>query len=388
MLRLAGIMRRVSTYLAPLAPVSGDRRVRLHATPQDTVRCVCLVAALVWVSLVSTPALAAERQHTVQGGQTMASIAQRYGVTVWSLAAANSLKPDVQVRAGQVLSVPDKGAVYVNPGQTLWSVARRHRVSVDALAHCNGLKPTASLRPGMRLMLPGQSPSSFGASRGASGTQDESASVTATPGLGRGWGKPKQAGRVQMYRVATQKTLTLTVADARGRVRSGVAEQLARFLRPRDSKQTKSPQRRLLSLIAETSDHFGGRKLHVVSGYRLAKGYTKHESRHVKGAAMDFRVEGVPNRVLRDYLRHFDDVGVGFYPNSSFVHFDVRDRNAYWIDTSGAGQQPNYLGRAARNTYDEAQQLPTTDQPIQDLVEAAIEDMQHGEPEDAEADDE
>ncbi len=375
-MRFAVIMRRVSTLLAPRGP-----RFRSHLLG---VRALWFgwfgaLTAMLIASAIASDASAAERQHTVSGGQTMASIAQRYGVTVWSLAAANNLKPDQQVREGQVLSVPDKGAVYVNPGQTLWSVARRHRVTVDALARCNGLKPTASLRPGMRLTLPGQ-PGQPGP--GAKASEDSS-----SEGGGRGWGKPKQLGRVQMYRVATQKNLTVTIADTRGRIRPGVGDQLARFLRPRDSKKTKSPQRRLLSLIAQTSDHFGGRKLHVISGYRLAKGYTNHESRHVMGAALDFRIEGVPNRVLRDYLRHFDDVGIGFYPNSSFIHFDVRDRNAYWIDTSGAGQKPQYLGRAARDGFDEAQAVPT-ETPINELVEAAIEEMQHGEPEGDIVDDE
>jgi len=325
------------------------------------------------ISGPASTASATERQHTVRGGQTMAGVARRYGVTVWSLAAANALKPDQQLRTGQVLSVPDKGAVYVNEGQTLWSVARRHQVSVDSLASCNGLKPTASLRPGMRLTLPGQA--------GPKARAEDS------EGGGRGWGTPKHAGRVQLYRVATQKALTITLADSRGRVRAGVGDQLARFLRPRDSKKTKSPHKRLLSLIAQTSDHFGGRRLHVISGYRLAQNYTNHESRHVQGAALDFRIEGVPNRALRDYLRHFDDVGVGFYPNSPFIHFDVRDKNAYWIDMSGPGQKPHYLQRAERNGYDDADR-EVTDTPIDELVEAAIEEMQHGEPEEAEADDE
>jgi len=362
---MRSIMLAVSIPLAP----SSLRSARATS-------CVVACALLLIAAFGHARAYAAERQHTVRGGQSMASIARRYGVTVWSLAAANDLKPDQQVRAGQVLSVPDKGAVYVNEGQTLWSVARRHRVSVDALARCNGLKPTASLRPGMRLTLPGHA--------GPSATNgDDSGALS-----GRNWGKPKRPGRVEMYRVATQKSLTITLADARGRVRAGVGDQLARFLRPRDSKKTKSPQRKLLSLIAQTSDHFGGRKLHVISGYRLAKGYTKHESRHVHGAALDFRIEGVPNRVLCDYLRHFDDVGVGYYPNSSFVHFDVRDKNAYWIDMSGAGQKPHYLERAQRDGYDDADRH-MKDTPIDEIVEAAIEEMQHDEPEDeAQSDDE
>jgi hypothetical protein len=64
----------------------------------------------------------------------------------------------------------------------------------------------------------------------------------------------------------------------------------------------------------------------------------------MKGLACDFRVEGVKATDLRDYLRKsFEKVGVGYYPNSSFVHLDVRkDRSAFWIDYSGPGERAIY----------------------------------------------
>jgi uncharacterized protein YcbK (DUF882 family) len=300
----------------------------------------------------------------------MAGIAKRYGVTVWSLAAANRLKPDSQVQIGQVLAVPEAGAVYVNEGQTLWSVARRHRCSVDALARANGLNASSSLRPGMRLMLPGQS-----------------AKAASAEASGKKWGTPKRVGRVRLVRVATKENLSLSLTDSKGRVRKQASNELARFLAPRNSKKTKAPPRRLVQLLGQISDHFGGRTIHVVSGYRVAGGYTNHESRHVAGAAIDLRVDGVPNTVLRDYLRHFDDVGVGFYPNSTFIHFDVRDKNAFWVDMSGPGQKPHYLGRAERNGLGDAERH-VTNTPIEQLVGAALEEAAHGEPEDAVADDE
>jgi len=41
--------------------------------------------------------------------------------------------------------------------------------------------------------------------------------------------------------------------------------------------------------------------------------------------------------------RTFDKVGVGYYPNSSFVHLDVRkDHSAFWIDYSGPGERAMY----------------------------------------------
>ena len=64
----------------------------------------------------------------------------------------------------------------------------------------------------------------------------------------------------------------------------------------------------------------------------------------MKGLACDFRVDGVQAAELRDYLRKaFDKVGVGYYPNSTFVHLDVRkDRSAFWIDYSGPGERAVY----------------------------------------------
>ena len=95
---------------------------------------------------------------------------------------------------------------------------------------------------------------------------------------------------------------------------------------------------RLLAVLAQVSDHFGGRPLRVVSGYRTTSWV--EESKHPLGRACDFVVLGVPNKVLRDYLRTLDSVGVGYYPNSTFVHLDVREKNTYWVDYAGPGEPP------------------------------------------------
>lgn len=343
--------------------------LRRHAPIPRLVTWTCGALLALFIALAPGSA-SAERQHTVKPGQTLASVAKQYGVTVWSLAAANRLDPQGSIRAGQVLVVPEKGEVYVNEGQTLWSVARRHGCSVEALARANGIKPNASLRPGMRLVLPGHTPATGGKSGG------------------RNWGTPKHPGRLTLVRAGTGQKLTVTVVDKRGRVRPEAIKQLQRFLKPKNSNKTVPPNRRLVGLLAKVSDYFGGRTMHVISGYRLVGGYTKHESRHVQGAAIDLRIEGVPNTVLRDHLRHFDDVGVGYYPNSTFVHFDVRDSNAYWIDVSGPGQKPTYLAREQRDTYDQDRAREKNLAAVNTIVGEALEELAHGEPEGAEVDDE
>jgi uncharacterized protein YcbK (DUF882 family) len=340
---------------------------------------------LLWSAIQLTPTSAkAERTHTVQVGQSLAYIAKLYGVTTWSLAAANALSPESTVRAGQVLQVPEKGVVYVNAGQTLWSVARRHGCTVDELARVNGLTTSSNLRPGMRLVLPGYQPGP----KGQKGSKSKSASSALSAqqnAMDKPWGPPGRSSRLKLYRIATNQELTITVTDQRGRVRPAARRQLAQFLRPRDSKKTKLPDPRLLGLLAQVSDHFGGRKIHVISGYRLAGGRTSQESRHTAAAAIDFRIEGVSTRTLRDYLRHFKNVGVGYYPNSNFVHFDVRPTNAYWVDLSRPGQRAAYVPREIREGFDG----PTTGlAELGKQIGATLAELDHEEPDHAHSNDE
>jgi hypothetical protein len=95
---------------------------------------------------------------------------------------------------------------------------------------------------------------------------------------------------------------------------------------------------KLIRLIASISDNFGGREMRIVSGYRT-KSFVA-ASKHKQGKAIDFSIPGIPNDVMRDYLRTIDDVGVGYYPNSSFVHLEVRGYNSYWVDHAGPGEAP------------------------------------------------
>jgi hypothetical protein len=97
---------------------------------------------------------------------------------------------------------------------------------------------------------------------------------------------------------------------------------------------------RLIAVIALASDEFGGRAIRVVSGYR-EHSYAP-DSKHKSGQALDFSIPGVPNDALRDYLRTLGDVGIGYYPNSTHVHLDVREKTTYWVDYSFPGERPHY----------------------------------------------
>lgn len=316
--------------------IQGGRTVAIAVVVNEHFsqsKSLLAIATLVALSIVTTflPAVAlAEREHTVQGGQTLARIARRYHVEVADLAAANDLTRASMLREGQVLRIPDPGVTYVRPGQTLSRIAQDAGCSVQELMRINRLRDAGAIQAGQRLVLPGHEASA----------QREAAE--------RRWGRPTNPGVVTFYRTSTREQLRIRLLDSRGRVRRAAVDQVSRLMRPRNAaRRSRYPQpaRRLLATLAHISDHFGGRRISVISGFRSVGGYTRETSQHVAGRALDIRIQGVPNEVLRDYLRSLGNFGVGYYPRSTFVHFDVRDERTYWVDWSRPGQAPQYQRR-------------------------------------------
>lgn len=95
----------------------------------------------------------------------------------------------------------------------------------------------------------------------------------------------------------------------------------------------------LLERLQKVAARFPNRSIEIVSGYRSNERAT---SRHHQARAVDIRVVGISRERLRDFARTFDNTGVGYYPNSVFVHVDVRDQRAYWVDRSGPGEEADY----------------------------------------------
>ncbi len=111
----------------------------------------------------------------------------------------------------------------------------------------------------------------------------------------------------------------------------------------------------LLVRLQALADHWPGRTLSIVSGYRPR---ARRTSRHRHARALDLRVEGVPRYEVARFARTLPETGVGYYPNSTFTHVDVRQRSVYWVDRSGPGEPPDYgswppsRGEVAASSHD------------------------------------
>jgi LysM repeat protein len=223
-------------------------------------------------------------------------------------------------------------------------------MSLDELCQANGLRKSARIYPGQRLNIPG-SGTDTSAKSDRSPEQEEtpiaSRERVSVASTSRGNTRPVSYNAAAHYEALPKHKGTVRVIGYHGDWQGPLVDRKSRLV----AKSVVSVSRilawphkdfrmndRLLTTLAQVSDHFGGRPLRVVSGYRTTSWV--EESKHPLGRACDFVVLGVPNTVLRDYLRTLDSVGVGYYPNSTFVHLDVREKNTYWVDYAGPGEPP------------------------------------------------
>ncbi len=351
--------------------------------------------------LVASAALApgracAQGAHTVRAGQSLSEIARRHGIRIRDLAAANRMEPGDPIRVGQVLVVPPRGVVFVRAGQTLSHIARENGVGIEALAHANHMRTTSTIRAGQRLVLPGFSetrsadteredwgePSQAGVVRLRTRTEhiavhlrDERGHVPGDGLLELARAMQRGDDAVAAARAPDRDTILHDYAetwradlvsaidpfelaprgeedepddeidepDGSSDARSSMVEDVCRRAsRESPDCAVRTPSPRLALLLAAISDHFGGREIWIISGFREVGGRTRETSRHVRGQATDVRVDGVSKRALWDYCLSLRATGCGLYPNSTFVHVDVREAEAQWVDWSGPGRRARY----------------------------------------------
>jgi uncharacterized protein YcbK (DUF882 family) len=222
-------------------------------------------------------------------------------------------------------------------GHTIEAIAHRYHVPPKAILDANHLKDARHLKVGDTLVIPGVQPDK---DKGAPGSKKAKAGEKpASPTYAM---RAKTPGVVHATRLSTSESVEVRVNDRRGKQPPPAEKTFERVMRAA-SGLTHPIDPRLIALVGVVSNHFGSRRIEIVSGFRpySPTQHTAH-SNHNIGKAIDFRVQGVPNEVVRDFCRTLHNVGCGYYPHSTFVHMDVRGSTAFWIDYSRPGEPPRY----------------------------------------------
>ena len=113
---------------------------------------------------------------TVTQGETIETVARKYGVPVSAILEANGFRDGAVIRSGQRLVIPryvsasiaapaaasvaaapraDEIIHTVGPGETLVGISRHYGVSLSTLARTNKIQPYAPISIGERLTVPG-----------------------------------------------------------------------------------------------------------------------------------------------------------------------------------------------------------------------------------------
>ncbi|HUT79084.1 MAG TPA: LysM peptidoglycan-binding domain-containing protein [Polyangia bacterium] len=269
--------------------------------------------------------------YEVKQGDSLSGIAVAHGMDLASLMEANGIENPDRIRSGMTIVLPvntengvitKRGVLLTVPkGITLSRIAELYGLPVKTIARANRLANPNALRAGQKLLVPGA---------------ERAIELVPPP--------PCYKDPVTLFRVRTDETRTVPLCFCDGRPNPAAVEILSALSGPVGVDGAPLLEPRVAQLLQKVAERFPGKRLELISGFRPGK-QPDRESFHNKGQAIDFRVEGVSNKKLAFFVRGFDTVGVGFYPNSVFIHMDSRDRSAWWIDYSKPGEKAIY-GRA------------------------------------------
>ncbi|MFD2749883.1 glycoside hydrolase family 18 protein [Virgibacillus siamensis] len=92
------------------------------------------------------------REYVVQSGDTLVRIASMFDVSVQKLAEANNITSGV-IYVGQMLELPYFMHT-VNLGETIWSIAQRYGSSVDTILQANDIAEPGLIYPGQSIRIP------------------------------------------------------------------------------------------------------------------------------------------------------------------------------------------------------------------------------------------
>ncbi len=118
-------------------------------------------SALVKATLPDTTATGTPREkvefYQVQGGDTISTIASKFGISTNTILWANSLNSTSLIKPGQNLTVPPvSGILYkIKSGDTVDSIAKKYEADEGKILEFNQLVDASAIEVGQEIMVPG-----------------------------------------------------------------------------------------------------------------------------------------------------------------------------------------------------------------------------------------
>ena len=186
-------MRELNPHLLRLVTPPGESyAVRVPAGTAEIVRAR--------YAEVPTAERSAVTMHKVKAGETVTSVAKKYGVTAALVRSANRLSTRAGVKSGSTLFIPVSRTLpasvfrapepivtaaattrthIVRRGETLSGIAARYGVSVSSLRSTNRLSSKATIRSGQKLLVRRSGGTAAPAARRSTATTTRSAAPAA-----------------------------------------------------------------------------------------------------------------------------------------------------------------------------------------------------------------
>jgi uncharacterized protein YcbK (DUF882 family) len=279
---------------------------------------ICAGAAVALaLSLLLAPEAAHTRDprkvHVVKQGESVAKIADFYGVSQRDLRELNRLKKGEGLRVGQKLKIPNvlrvPGKKYkVKKGDTLASIAARFKRTASQIAHANKLEKGAPLHVGRVLVIPDKGATSKGIKV-----------------------KGREIKPIVFLRVRTGEREKLRLYRKNGELDKRSQMRLSYLARDKVGGKVNRLNFRLIKMIQAVAERFPDKPIKIISGYRATQ-VGGNESQHAFGRALDFHIPGVPPRQIYNFCKSLPRSGCGLYPSDGFVHMDAREKPASWVD--------------------------------------------------------
>jgi len=164
------------------------------------------------------------------------------------------------------------------------------------------------------------------------------ATAMSMPALARAAAAAPHERVLRLYNTHTGESLK-SVFWAEGKFIPEALTDINKLLRDHRSNTVTEMDPQLLLLLDQVSAKFDSKDvLHVISGYRSpetnkklaaqSNGVAKH-SMHLEGKAIDIRMPGQQLANLHKAAMATKSGGVGYYPDSQFVHMDT-GRPRHW----------------------------------------------------------